>query len=112
MCILQEVVMAMLSMVTADIKPGRMEEFLTAAKELKAAEEQTATNLRTMRLFIAQVAGAETGRIALKFEYDDLASWGATVDAELAADPAFRAVAGADDPFERTAQTLFIEIPL
>jgi hypothetical protein len=104
--------MAMLSVVTARIKPGRMDEFVNDVKELKKTEERVATNLRGMRLFVAQVSGRNTGLVSLMFEYADLASWGSTLDAELSEDPAFQAVAGADDAFEVLDQSLYVEIPI
>ena len=88
-----------------------MEQFLKDVKELRKIEDQKGTNLRSMRLFVAQVGGQNTGQVSLVFEYDDLASWGATVDAEVASDPWFLAVPGPDDTFELIGQTLYLEIP-
>ena len=103
--------MAVLSMVTVRVKLGRTEEFLGLARELREIEGRVGTNLRSMRLFEALVGGPEPGLLALLFEYDDLAAWGATVDAERR-DQAFNAQVGtADDPAESTGQTLFVEIP-
>jgi hypothetical protein len=51
--------------------------------------------------------------VSILFEYDDLASWGATVDAELK-DRSFLDLTGAagDDADELINQTLYVEIPL
>jgi hypothetical protein len=74
--------MAVLSVVTVEVAPGRMEDFLGAVRTLKAIEDRLAVNLRSMRLFEAEVAGEGTGRVSLVFEYADLGSWGTTVDRE------------------------------
>ena len=74
--------MAILSVVTFAVAPGRMEDFLAAARRLQAIEQRLAVNLTTMRLFEAEVAGDGSGQVSLVFEYADLASWGATVDRE------------------------------
>jgi hypothetical protein len=103
--------MAMLSVVAVQVKPGRMDEFVKTVRELKEIEDRKATNLRSMRMFTAQVGGSRSGRVSIVFEYDNLASWGATVDAELK-DPAFLASASQpDDPAELVDQTLYVEIP-
>jgi hypothetical protein len=104
--------MAVLSMITIRVKPGRTEEFLGLVRELGEIEARVGANLRSMRLFESLVGGAEPGQLALLFEYDDLASWGATVDAERK-DESFNAQVGsADDPAETVGQTLFVEIPI
>jgi hypothetical protein len=77
--------MAAISQITYQVKPGRMEDFLAAARELKGAIERLGVNVRAVRLFEAEVAGPHSGRVVLSFEYADLASWGATVDREHAA---------------------------
>jgi hypothetical protein len=108
---LEEDPMAVLSFVTLKVKPGRMSDLMAGVKELQSIEQRLGKNLRSMRLFEAQVGGSDTGLMALAFEYDDLASWGATVDAERQ-DRAFQAQMGTpDDPAELVGQTLFVEIP-
>lgn len=105
--------MAVLSMVTVRVKPGRMADFVTGVKELKEIEDRVGSNLRSMRLFEARVGGSQPGLVSIVFEYDDLASWGATVDAELR-DRAFQALTGPtpDDPDELVDQILYVEVPL
>jgi hypothetical protein len=74
--------MAVLSVVTFQVAPGRMEDFLAAVRTLQAIEERLAVNLTAMRLFEAEVAGDGSGQVSVVFEYADLASWGTTVDRE------------------------------
>ena len=73
---------AVLSVVTFQIAPGRMEDFRAAVRTLQTIEERLAVNLTAMRLFEAEVAGDGSGQVSVVFEYADLASWGATVDRE------------------------------
>jgi hypothetical protein len=74
--------MAVLSVVTFQVAPGRMEDFRAAVRTLQSIEERLAVNLTAMRLFEAEVAGDGSGQVSVVFEYADLASWGATVDRE------------------------------
>ncbi len=105
--------MAVLSVVTVRVKPGRKADFVAGLKELKEIENRLGSNLRSMRLFEARVGGSQPGLMSVVFEYDDLASWGATVDAEPR-DRAFQSLTGpsADDPDELLDQTLYVEEPL
>ena len=105
--------MAVLSIVTVRVKPGRMADFVAGMKELREIENRLGSNLRSMRLFEARVGGPEPGLVSVVFEYDDLASWGATVDAELR-DRAFQTLTGssADDADELVNQTLYVEAAL
>lgn len=105
--------MAVLSVVTVRVKPGRMADFVAGMKELKEIEDRLGSNLRSMRLFEARVGRPQVGLVSIVFEYDDLASWGAAVDAELR-DRAFLDLTGpsADDPDELINHTLYVEAPL
>jgi hypothetical protein len=102
--------MAMLSMVTFRAKPGRMSDIVNELKELKEIENRVGTNFRSMRLFEKRIGGPNSGELAIIFEYDDLASWGATLDAELR-DKAFQQMS-AEEQDELVDQSLYIEIPL
>ena len=100
-------------MVSGDVtdQTEPLDQFVKDVPELRQTEECLATNLLSMRLFVPQVGGQNTGHVSLMFEYDDFAPQGATEDAELAAEPGFLAVAGGDDIFEETGQRLYDEVP-
>ena len=87
--------MAVLSVVTFQVEPGRMDDFLAAVRTLQEIENRLAANLVSMRLFEAEVAGQGSGQVSLVFEYADLASWGATVDRERE-DAAYLALLASD----------------
>lgn len=105
--------MAVLSVTGYQIKPGRRDEFIEMARESKAIIEPLAVNLRSMRLTQASLAGAQTGLVRGSFEYDDLASWAATVERE-AKDERFNALVaklfGPDSPATPIERGLASEI--
>ena len=106
--------MAVLSVVTFHVSPGRMDDFLALVRTLQEIENRLAANLVSMRVFEAEVAGRGSGRVSLVFEYADLASWGATVDRERE-DAAYLALAGSDpegDVATLVDRALFTEIDL
>lgn len=74
--------MAVTSIVSYKVKPGRDEEFVQAVKEAKPVLESLGVNLKSIRLRRAAIAGANTGLYRLGFEYDDLRSWAATLERE------------------------------
>ena len=102
--------MAMLSMVTFRTKSGRMSEVVSELKALKEIETRVGTKFRGMRLFEKRIGGPNSGQLVVIFEYDDLESWGATLDAELR-DQAFQQMS-AEEQDELVDQSLYIEIPL
>jgi hypothetical protein len=106
----EEVAMAMLSVVTFRTKPGRMSEVVSELKALREIENRVATNFRGMRFFEKRIGGPNSEQLVIIFEYDDLASWGATLDAELR-DEAFQKMIS-DDPDELIDHSLYVEIPL
>jgi hypothetical protein len=112
---------AAVSQITYQVRPGRMTDFLAAARELKAAIERLGVGVRSVRLFEMEVAGPHSGRVVLAFEYEDLASWGETVDRELAlvdqeSDAAWLALVerahGAEAPAVVVERALLVERPL
>jgi phenylpyruvate tautomerase PptA (4-oxalocrotonate tautomerase family) len=106
--------MAVLSVVTFQVAPGRMEDFLAAVRTLQAIEERLAVNLTAMRLFEAEVAGDGSGQVSVVFEYADLASWGATVDRERQ-DAAYQdlvASAAQGDVATIVDRSLYSELPI
>lgn len=105
--------MAVLSVVTFEVAPGRMDDFLTAARKLQAIEARLAVNLTSMRLFEAEVAGEGSGQVSLVFEYADLGSWGATLDRERQ-DEEFLALLASDPEGEVATmvdRALYSELP-
>jgi hypothetical protein len=105
--------MAVLSVTTFDVAPGRMDDLLAAVRQLQAIEARLAVNLLSLRVFEADVAGDRSGRVSLVFEYADLASWGTTLDRERA-DEEFLALLAADPRGEIATmvdRSLYVEIP-
>jgi hypothetical protein len=105
--------MAVLSVTTFAVSPGRMDDFLAAVRTLQAIEARLAVNLVSMRLFEGEVAAEDSGRVSLVFEYADLGSWGMTVDRERA-DAEFQALLGADPDGEIATmvdRSLYTEVP-
>jgi hypothetical protein len=87
-----------------------MSEMVAELKELTEIENRVGTNFRGMRFFEKRIGGPNSGELAIIFEYEDLASWGATLDAELR-DKAFQQMS-AEEQDELVDQSLYIEIPL
>ena len=87
-----------------------MAEMVAELKELTEIENRVGTNFRGMRFFEKRIGGPNSGELAIIFEYEDLASWGATLDAELR-DKAFQQMS-AEEQDELVDQSLYIEIPL
>ena len=57
-----------------DVKPGRLDKFLVAVRQLELVLARVDVGLTGMRVLRYMVAGADSGRIALLFENTDLAS--------------------------------------
>ncbi len=74
--------MAVTSIVSYQVKSGRDEEFIARMREAKAIVARLAVGQRSMRLWRATIAGANTGLYRASFEYDDLSSWAATLERE------------------------------
>jgi hypothetical protein len=106
---------SVMSVQTWDVKPGRREEFVGIVRELKTILQRLGVNFKSIRLYRAYVAGPSTGIVELAIEYADLASWGATVDAEHN-DPAWQTLAatvsGPDGAATQVSRSLSIEMPL
>jgi hypothetical protein len=106
---------SVISVQTWDVKAGRREEFVGNVRELQAILRRLGVNFKSIRLYRAYVAGPGTGILELAIEYADLASWGATVDAEQN-DPAWQALAatvsGPNGAATQVSRSLSIEMPL
>ena len=74
--------MGAIAVITRREEPGRRDDFIALFKETKEVVESLAVNLRSIRLFRNTIAGADTWAYQALFEYDDLASWAATVERE------------------------------
>ena len=83
--------MAVFEVLTFEVKPGRLEEFLADARRLKGILERVDVGLVSMRAARLMVAGPDSGRVALVFENTDLTSWGESLEHEIA-DPEDQAI--------------------
>lgn len=81
--------MAVREVVMFEIKPGRYDEFVSQARELKAMLERVDVGLTSVRFSHALIAGTNSGRVTLVAEYDSLASWATSIENEIS-DPALR----------------------
>ena len=90
-----------------------MADLAASIKALKDIEAGVGVNLSSSRLFDARVGGPHSGLVSIIFENVDLASWGATIDAEPR-DRALQVLNGPspDHPDELVDQPLFLEVPL
>ena len=107
--------MAVFEILTFEVKPGRLEDFLADVRELRAVLERVDVGFIGMRAVRFMVAGPDSGRVALLFENTDLASWGQSLDNE-GHDPEDQAVsarwAGPESPVTLVNRMLWQELPL
>ncbi len=75
--------MAVIEVLTFDVKPGRLDDFLVDVRQLEQVLARVDVGLTGMRVLRYMVAGADSGRVALLFENTNLASWGQSLDAEI-----------------------------
>ncbi|MEZ4569769.1 MAG: hypothetical protein R2849_05460 [Thermomicrobiales bacterium] len=105
--------MSVSSLVTYQVKPGRMDDFLASIREAKEVIEGLAVNLQSIHAFRAAVAGANTGRVHVEFVYGDMSDWGETYVREMN-DPDFNAMlsraTGPNSPAELIGRGLQAEI--
>ena len=66
-----------------EIKPGRYDEFVSQARELKGVLERIDVGLTSVRLSSALVGGTNSGRISMSFEHDNITSWAASMRNEF-----------------------------
>lgn len=71
--------MAVLSIVTYEIKPGRFGQWCDMLTESKKVIEGLAVNLSSIRAFRWAIGGPMTGLVGVVFEYGDVTDWGETV---------------------------------
>jgi hypothetical protein len=107
--------MAVFEVLTFEIKPGRIDDFLADVRELRRILERVDVGLAGMRAVRFMVAGSESGRVALIFENTDLPSWGQSLDNEIR-DPEDQALSarwqGPDSPATLVNRMLWQEIAL
>lgn len=105
--------MGAISVVTYQVKPGRMDDFLSNGREAKSVIEGLAVNLQSIRAFRSSISGPNTGNVAVVFEYGDVSDWGNTIVRE-ADDPTFNELVkkgmGPDSPATIIARGLHTEI--
>jgi hypothetical protein len=82
---------SVIEVLTFEIKPGRLDDFLADVRQLEQVLARVDVGLTRMRVLRYMVAGVDSGRVALMFENTDLASWGQSLDAEIG-DPEDQAI--------------------
>ena len=107
--------MGVIEVLTYEIKPGRLDDFLADVRQLEQVLARVDVGLTSMRVLRYMVAGADSGRVALMFENTDLASWGQSLDAEIG-DPEDQAISARwlspESPVTLVHRMLLREIPL
>jgi hypothetical protein len=76
-------VMAIREVVMFEVKPGRYDDFLSQARELKSMIERVDVGLLSIRLSSNLIGGPYSGRVSLAFEYDSMPSWATSIDNEF-----------------------------
>jgi hypothetical protein len=69
--------MSVLAIFTYDVKPGRMQDFLSKLKQAANAKFNSPVIPKSVRLFRNTVPGPDTGPVLLVIEYQDMAAYGA-----------------------------------
>src|SRR5882724_6296001 len=69
--------MAVIAKFTFEIKPGRMQEFITKLVKARSAEFTSPVMPKSVRLFHSTVPGPQTRYAILLIEYEDMAAYGA-----------------------------------
>jgi hypothetical protein len=107
--------MAVREVIFFEVKPGRFDEFVRLARELKSMLERIDVGLRDIRLSQALIAGTTSGRVTLTAEYDSLSSWAASIERENN-DPALvrmvKEASGPDASFTMVNRVLVTDIDL
>lgn len=75
--------MAVIEVLTFDVKPGRRDDFLADVRELQGILDRVDVGLIGLRLMSVMLAGSDSGRAALMVENTDLSSWGRSLDNEI-----------------------------
>ena len=107
--------MPVVEILTFEVKPGRMAEFVDEVRQLRGILERVDTGLTSVRLLRVVVAGPDSGRVALMVENTDLAAWGQSLENE-SVDPEEQALGarlyGPDSPVTQVRRELLREVVL
>ena len=74
--------MAIREVIMFEVKPGRFDEFVSQARELKGMLERVDVGLTSVRLSSALIGGTNSGLVSLVAEYDSLSSWATSIENE------------------------------
>jgi len=69
--------MAVIAKFTYEVKPGRMQDFLSKLVAARSPEFANPVMPSSVRLFRSTVPGPETRYVILMIEYEDMAAYGA-----------------------------------
>jgi hypothetical protein len=69
--------MAVIAKFTYEVKPGRIQDFLSKLVTARSAEFISPVMPKSVRLFRSTVPGPETRYVVLLIEYEDMAAYGA-----------------------------------
>lgn len=83
--------MSVLAIFTYELRPGRMQDFLSKLKQAADAKFDSPVMPKSVRLFRNTVPGPDTGPLLLLIEYADMAAYGARTTFENA-NPEWRAL--------------------
>jgi hypothetical protein len=107
--------MAVIEVLTYDVKPGRLDDFLADVRALQGILARVDVGMTGLRLMRVMLAGPDSGRVALMVENTNLASWGQSLDNEND-DPEDQALyarwQSADSPVTLVHRMLLREIAL
>jgi hypothetical protein len=107
--------MAVIEVITYEVKSGRSEEFIELTKEVKRVLERIDVGLVSFRLMHATIAGSTSGRFTFVAEYDGMTSWGKSMEIEEN-DPTLKEIlrrsSGPDTVATLVNRALVSEIPL
>ena len=69
--------MAVIAVFRYEVKPGRMDDFMTKLKEAAHPRFESKVMPKSFRLFRSTVPGPDTGPVIMMIEYEDMAAYGA-----------------------------------
>jgi hypothetical protein len=75
--------MAIFEVIMFEVKPGRDEQFMSFVRDLNGILRRIDTGLENITASRAFIAGQNSGRVTLRFQYSDLAAWSKSIEAEV-----------------------------
>src|ERR1700730_18501485 len=66
--------MAVIAVFTYEVKPGRMDDFMTKLKKAAHPRFESEVMPKSFRLFRSTVPGPDTGLVIMMIEYEDMAT--------------------------------------